>query len=58
MPPQEVVVQRQKIRQAFLKARKITGMLQATMGLEGQALDERTLKAMTKQTVRELLLAR
>lgn len=58
MPPQEVRFSRQTIRQVIRKARKITGMLQGTMGLEGQALDKKTLRAMTKQTARELLLNR
>lgn len=44
-------------RQALKKARRITSMLQGTMGLEGQALDRRTLWSMTKQTARELLNA-
>jgi len=58
MPPQEVSIPRQKVRQVLLKARKITGMLQGTMGLEGQALDKQTLRAMTKQTAKELLVTR
>lgn len=58
MPSQEDSIPRHQVRQALLKARKITGMLQGTMGLEGQALDKRTLKVMTKQTARELLTSR
>jgi len=45
----------QKYRRALEQARKITGMLQGTMGLEGQGLDKRTLKMMTKRTAKELL---
>jgi len=55
-PPQEAVkMDRQKIHLAFQKARMITGMIQGTMGLEGQGLDRKSLRALTKMTVKELL---
>ena len=46
---------RAEVRQAFRTARRITRMLQGTMGLEGQALDRKVLEQMTRETVRELL---
>jgi hypothetical protein len=46
---------RQAIRQAIRKARRITGMLQGTMGLEGQALDKQTLRRMKRLTIEDLL---
>jgi hypothetical protein len=58
MPPQDIRSLIQTRRQALRKAKRITGMLQGTMGLEGQGLDKRTLWGMTKQTARELLAAR
>jgi hypothetical protein len=44
-----------RYRQAIRIAKRITGMLQGTMGLEGQALDRKTLKQMSRQTTNELL---
>lgn len=44
-----------RIREAIRKARRITAMLQGTMGLEGQGLGRKTLNAMTKLTAKELL---
>ena len=60
MPPQELIVaaNMQRTRLALKRAKMITSMLQGTMGLEGQALDQKTLKAMTKQTAKELLAPR
>jgi len=56
MPPQASARTKiQNYRRALEQARKITGMLQGTMGLEGQGLDKKTLKIMTKRTARELL---
>jgi hypothetical protein len=49
------VIKLKELRPIFKKARKITKMLQGTMGLEGQALDRKTLKIMTRITVKELL---
>jgi len=59
MPPLEVQIvnQFQRRRRALLKAKRLTSMLQGTMALEGQGLDKRTLRAMTKQSARELLNA-
>jgi hypothetical protein len=45
-------------RLALTKARRLTGMLEGTMSLEGQGLDKKTLRAMTKQSARDLLAAR
>ena len=42
-------------KRAIRKAKKLMGMLQGTMGLEGQGLDRKTLREMTKRTARELL---
>jgi hypothetical protein len=58
MPPQvseQVGNSRQKYRRALEQARKITAMLQGTMGLEGQGRDKKTLKEMTRRTAEELL---
>ena len=41
--------------QATKKARKLVGMVQATSGLEAQAVDAQQLQSMTQQTVHELL---
>jgi hypothetical protein len=49
---------REATRQAWIKAKVIIGMLQGSMALEGQGLGEKTLRAMTKQTVRDLLARR
>jgi len=47
----------QKLReqQAAKKARHLVGMVQATSGLEGQAVDDALLSDMTNQTIHELL---
>jgi hypothetical protein len=58
MPPQMGRTDSQRIRRALQTARMITGMLQGTMGLEGQGLDKQSLKGMTKKTALELLNAR
>jgi transcriptional regulator with XRE-family HTH domain len=42
-------------QQAHYKARQIVSMAQATSALDGQAVDEESLQAMTRQTVHELL---
>lgn len=55
MPPQGDRSVRQTVREAILKARKITAMLQGTMGLEGQGLDPKYLREMRHATVRDLL---
>jgi len=41
--------------QAQRKARQLVAMVQGTSALEAQAVDDRTLDAMTRQTVHELL---
>jgi hypothetical protein len=55
MPPQANPPNRQMIRVALKKARKVSAMLQGTMGLEGQGLDRATLREMTKRSAREYL---
>ena len=58
MPPQEVTMPwYARARTALRKAKRISGMLQGTMGLEGQALDRQSLWMMTKRTAREILSA-
>lgn len=42
-------------RQARQKAERLVGMVQATSGLEGQAVDKDTLRQMVDRTVHELL---
>jgi transcriptional regulator with XRE-family HTH domain len=42
-------------RQALEKARRLNSMIQGTMGLESQAVDERALEEMLKRTVQDLL---
>ena len=42
-------------RQARQKAQRLVGMVQGTMGLEGQAVDPGTLGEMFQQTMHELL---
>jgi transcriptional regulator with XRE-family HTH domain len=42
-------------KQAKKKADDLVGMLQGTSGLEGQGLDEQTIKEMKEQTVNDLL---
>ncbi len=55
MPPQTVATEiASKLQDAFRKTRRIMGMLQGTMGLEGQALDSETLRKMNAQTLLEL----
>ncbi len=46
---------RPRYRDAVHHARRLTGMLQGTMGLEGQALDRATLRQMERRTAGELL---
>ena len=41
--------------QARRKAQRLVGIVQGTSGLEAQALDDRVLGEMTRQTVHELL---
>lgn len=48
---------RQDVRRALLVARRVTRMLQGTMGLEGQGLDKGSLRAITRKTALELLAA-
>lgn len=47
---------RQAVRHAIRRARRITRMLQGTMGLEGQGLDKQTLRRMKRLTVGDLLV--
>ena len=42
-------------QQARQKAQRLVGIVQGTSGLEGQAVDERTIERMVRQTVHELL---
>jgi transcriptional regulator with XRE-family HTH domain len=42
-------------QQAERKAKKLVGLVQATSGLEGQAVDAGAIRSMVKQTARELL---
>lgn len=46
---------KQSMRDVIRRARKITGMLQGTMGLEGQGLDKQTLRRMKRETIGDLL---
>lgn len=55
MAPRGLLRRRQEVRDAIRKARKLMGMVQGTMGLEGAALDRKTLRAMTKEATYELL---
>src|SRR5205823_4847667 len=41
--------------QARRKAKRLVGMVQATSALEAQAVDDESLRQMTRQTVHELL---
>lgn len=41
--------------QAERKARKLVALVQGTSGLEGQAVDRRTVESMVEQTTHELL---
>ncbi len=41
--------------QAVGKARRLVSLVQGTSGLEGQAVDKKTLEAMVEQTIHELL---
>jgi len=45
----------ERARQAISTAREINGMLQATMGLEGQGLDRKAQRELKRDTVAELL---
>ena len=56
MSPREFQFSLEERKRAVRKARRITRMLQGTMGLEGQGLDRKTLREMTKKTARELLV--
>jgi hypothetical protein len=49
------VTKRADIRYALLRAKVIMSMLQGTMALEGQGLDKKTVREMTKQTAEDLL---
>jgi transcriptional regulator with XRE-family HTH domain len=42
-------------RQARQRARQLVGIVQATSGLEAQAVDDEAVREMTHQTVHELL---
>jgi transcriptional regulator with XRE-family HTH domain len=42
-------------KQAWLKAKRLVGMVQGSAALEGQGLDEETRERMVQQTVHELL---
>ncbi len=55
MPLPGVQIDREIVRQAIRKARRITSMLQGTMGLEGQGLDKQTLRLLKRLTVEDLL---
>lgn len=46
-----------RYKRAIRRGRRITSMVQGTMGLEGQALPRPTLWELTKETARELLAA-
>lgn len=46
---------REAMRRVIRSARRITGMLQGTMGLEGQGLDKQTLRKMKRLTIEDLL---
>jgi hypothetical protein len=52
---QEVGVADLREQQAMRKARRISKMVQATSGLESQALDPGDVDEMTRQTAHELL---
>ena len=47
-----------RLRQARQKARRLVGQVQGSAGLEGQAVDERSLNEMVERTARELLESR
>jgi transcriptional regulator with XRE-family HTH domain len=42
-------------RQAMKRAARLTGMVQGTMGLESQALDQKAMDSMTRRNVNRLL---
>jgi transcriptional regulator with XRE-family HTH domain len=44
-----------KREQAERKAKKLVALVQGTSGLEGQAVDEKTVESMVEQTTHELL---
>jgi transcriptional regulator with XRE-family HTH domain len=48
-------VGRMKQDQAARKARKLVSLVQGTLGLEGQAVDQKTLDAMIEKTTHEML---
>ena len=43
------------VREAKRKAKTLVAMLQGTSGLEGQALDAKTLRRLRRETARDLL---
>lgn len=43
------------LKKVIRRSRRITSMVQGTMGLEGQALDKRILWELTKETAKEYL---
>lgn len=45
----------ERVRQAISTAKEINGMLQGTMGLEGQGLDGKTLRNLKRDTLADLL---
>jgi hypothetical protein len=55
MPTLNIQTERATIRKAILDARRLAAMLQGTMGLEGQGLDRKSLRAVKKQMTRRLL---
>jgi hypothetical protein len=55
MPPRDSTPERQIVREAIRRARKITAMVQGTMGLEAQGLSPKFLHGLKKQTIRNLL---
>ena len=46
---------RLKREQAERKAKKLVALVQGTSGLEGQAVDRKSVESMVKQTTHELL---
>jgi transcriptional regulator with XRE-family HTH domain len=48
-------VGRMKHEQAARKARKLVSLVQGSMGLEGQAVDQKTLDVMIERTTHEML---
>jgi hypothetical protein len=54
-PLQTPVITTESIRQALTTAKRLVGMLQATMALETQGLDKQFLKNLTKRKARAIL---